>query len=139
MTFDTATRHGILHKSASEYLAVSLTNIVREYPVLPVFVASGPGSYLTHRETHPAFFGCFDWHSCVELHWVAVRLLKLFPDLDSGPARETLSGLLTPTNIATEVRFFTDPNHRSVERPYGWGWLFTLQHELDSWDDPDGQ
>ena len=22
------------------------------------------------------FYGSFDWHSCVEMHWVLVRLLK---------------------------------------------------------------
>ncbi|HET8524424.1 MAG TPA: DUF2891 domain-containing protein, partial [Thermomicrobiales bacterium] len=45
--------------------------------------------------------------------------------------------LLTPEHIATEVAFFSDPNHRSIERPYGWGWLLTLQEELLDWDDPD--
>ena len=133
-------RFDMLRERADDYLAVSLRNIVREYPVFPIFIASGPGPYPTHREAHPAFFGCFDWHSCVELHWVIVRLLKLFPDLPgAAEARATLGELLTASNIATEFAFFADPNHRSIERPYGWGWLLTLQHELATWDDSDGR
>jgi hypothetical protein len=48
-----------------------------------------------------------------------------------------LDQLLTAENLAVERRFFADPNHRTLERPYGWGWLLTLQHELATWDDPD--
>jgi hypothetical protein len=119
---------------------MSLENIAREYPHFPYFIATGPESYRTHRAFHPAFFGSFDWHSCVELHWVIVRLLKLFPGLDpEASARAMLNELLTPDNLAAETAFFTDPNHRSLERPYGWGWLLTLQHELETWQDPDGQ
>jgi hypothetical protein len=140
MAFGPEERLAILRKRAAEYVDVSLTNIVREYPVMPIFIATGPGPYPTHRETHPAFFGCFDWHSCVELHWVTVRLLKLFPGQVPGErARATLSELLTPENLTAEVRFFSNPSQRSIERPYGWGWLLTLQHELATWDDPDGR
>jgi hypothetical protein len=38
-----------------------------------------------------------------------------------------------------EADFFRNPNHRTLERPYGWGWLLTLQHELATWDDPDAR
>ena len=34
----------------------------------------------------PRSTGRFDWHSCVEMHWVVVRLLRLFPD--AVPAAE---------------------------------------------------
>ena len=47
--------------------------------------------------------------------------------------------MLTGENIAAEVRFFSDPNHRTLERPYGWGWLLSLYHELTTWDDPDAR
>ena len=140
MAFGPEQRLAILRDRAADYVNVALTNIVREFPVNPLFIATGPGPYLTHREMHPAFYGCIDWHSCVEMHWVTVRLLKLFPDeAPASKARATLSELLTPDNIAAEIRFFSDPNHRTIELPYGWGWLFTLQHELETWDDPDGR
>lgn len=136
-------RTGMLRERAADYVRVALDGITREYPNMPYFVATGPGPYPTHREFHPSFYGCFDWHSCVEMHWVVVRLLRRFPDAVpqalADEARATLDGLLTKENIATEVAFFEDPSHRTLERPYGWGWLLTLHHELATWDDQDGR
>lgn len=143
MSFDRLQRTSMLRERAAGYARVALDSIRREYPNMPYFVATGPGPYPTHREFHPAFYGCFDWHSCVEMHWAVVRLLRRFPDAVpddlAGEARETLGGLLTDENIAAEVRFFADPNHRTLERPYGWGWLLTLHHELATWDSPDAR
>jgi hypothetical protein len=140
MPFDQQHRRAILRERAAEYVRVALVNITREYPNMPSFIAAGPGRYPTHRELHPAFYGCFDWHSCVEMQWVTVRLLRMFPDaVPAAAARATLSSLLTDENIATEVRVFSDPSYRSLERPYGWSWLLTLAHELATWDDPDAR
>src|SRR5579859_3553357 len=122
MPFDTHARRALLREHAADYVRVALTNIAREYPHMPYFVSTRPGDYHTHRELHPVFYGCFDWHSAVEMHWVVVRLLRCFSDLGADDvARRTLDDQLTP--------------HRTLERPYGWGWLLTLQHELLTWDD----
>ena len=141
--FDGERRAGMLRERAADYVRVALDGITREYPNMPYFVATGPGPYPSHREFHPAFYGCFDWHSCVEMHWVVVRLLRLFsgavPEDLVAEARATLGVLLTDENIATEIEFFEDPSHRTLERPYGWGWLLTLSHELATWEDPDGR
>ena len=143
MTLDHQQRTSILHERAAGYVRVALDNVTREYPHMPYFVATGPGPYPMHRELHPAFYGCFDWHSCVEMHWAIVRLLCRFPEAVpiglAAEARETFGELLTEENIAAEARFFKDPNHRSLERPYGWGWLLTLHRELATWDDPDAR
>jgi hypothetical protein len=129
-----------LRDRAAEYVRVALTNITREYPHMPYFVSSTPGDYRTHREFHPAFYGCFDWHSCVEMHWVIVRLLRQFPEaVADAEARRTLDELLTPDHLARELEFFSNPSHRSLERPYGWSWLLTLQHELLAWNDQDAR
>jgi len=131
-------RVALLEGRATEYIDVALANIVREYPHMPLFIATGPEAYRSHRELHPAFFGSFDWHSCVEMHWVVVRLLQRVPGLAiEDRARETLDALLTPEHLAREVVFFRDPNHRTLERPYGWGWLLTLWHEVATWEDAD--
>ena len=37
------------------------------------------------RDLHPAFYGSFDWHSCVHMHWLLARVRRLLPDL---PQRE---------------------------------------------------
>jgi hypothetical protein len=140
MPFDAQTRANILRERALGYMRIALENITREYPVMPYFIVTGPGPYPTHREFHPAFYGSFDWHSCVEMHWVIVRLLRMFPDeVPDNAARTTLNQHLTAENVAKEIEFYSDPNHRTLNRPYGWGWLLTLAHELESWEDPDGQ
>lgn len=140
MTFDAASRRALLQQHAADYVNLAVRNIEREYPYMPWLVVDGPGPLPSHREVHPAFFGSFDWHSCVEMYWTAVRLLRLLPgDTPQTEARETISRLLTDEHIGIEVAFLTNPNHRSFERPYGWGWLLALQSELDHWDDPDGQ
>ena len=42
-------------------------------------------------EHHPAFYGCFDWHSAVHGHWSLIYLLKTFPELDK---KETIIKML---------------------------------------------
>jgi hypothetical protein len=140
VTFSQHDRRAILNDRATGYIDVALTNIVREYPHMPSFIATGPDSYRTHRELHPAFFGCFDWHSAVEMHWVVVRILRRHPGLEiEERARATLNDLLTPEQLERETAFFRDPAHRTLERPYGWGWLLTLYHEMTTWDDADAR
>jgi hypothetical protein len=138
MTFTREDRRQRLRASAAEYVETALTCATREYPVMPYFIATGPAPYPTHRELHPAFYGSFDWHSCVEMHWVAVRLLRLFPEETPGDrTRSTLNELLTEANLAKELEFISTQSW--FERPYGWGWLLTLQYELVTWDDPDAK
>lgn len=136
--FDRTRRRTLLGERAGTYIELAVTNMLAEYPHMPYFIATGPASYRTHRELHPAFFGSFDWHSCVEMHWLVVRLLRRFPGLaQEERARSTLAALLTPGAIEVEAAFFMDPNHKTLERPYGWGWLLALSHELHTWDDTD--
>jgi len=140
MPFDRVDRHALLRDLAPGYLDLAIENIEREFPHMPWLVVTGPGTLPGHRDLHPCFFGSFDWHSCVEMYWVAVRLMRLHAGLPGeAAARELIGELLIPANVAAEARFFDDPGHRGFERPYGWGWLLTLQAELDGWDDPDGR
>lgn len=82
---------------------------------------------------HPAFFGCFDWHSAVHGHWSLARILNTFPEIDGGKeAMEALKIHLTPENIDAEIYFFEDGHNASFERMYGWAWLLKLQVELKS-------
>ena len=57
---------------------------------------------------HPAFYGCFDWHSAVHGHWSLVYLMKEFPDLaKSDEARKMLNNNLTKENIEKEPSIYT--------------------------------
>ncbi len=92
------------------------------------------------HELHPAFYGCFDWHSSVHAHWSLVSLLKQFPDIEKKEAiREALKTSLSAENIQGEVDYFQRKESDSYERTYGWAWLLKLAEELKTWEDPLGQ
>lgn len=86
---------------------------------------------------HPAFYGCFDWHSAVHGHWSLVYLLKEFPDLAQREKALTMLGEnLTAENIEKEVAYFyMNKESKSFERTYGWAWVLKLQEELYTWED----
>ena len=135
---DPIARRALLEANAEAYARVAMTNIRREYPTHVAYYIEGPGPLPPPRQLHPAFYGSFDWHSCVEMHWVLVRLLRSLPALAAaGEARAVLDGTLTRDALAVEAAFCADPAHRGFERPYGWGWALMLTDELTGWDDPD--
>jgi hypothetical protein len=107
-------------------------------PTTPPYLWEPTYSPVDSFDTKRAFYGCYDWHSAVNSTWTLVKLLKLFPDLPTGPAiREQLDRHLDASNIAGEVEFFS--NSGRFEMPYGYAWLLRLQGELKSWDDPDAK
>jgi hypothetical protein len=89
------------------------------------------------KELHPAFYGCFDWHSSVHGHWMLVSLLRQFPDLeDASEIRERLLENISAENIQVEVDYFFMPQNSSFERTYGWAWVLKLAEEIHLWEDP---
>lgn len=92
------------------------------------------------QQYHPAFYGCFDWHSSVHGHWMMVKLLKLFPNLPQKDSiRNLLNDHLTKENINKELELFNSKDNKSFERTYGWAWLLQLQNDLLSWNDADAR
>lgn len=87
---------------------------------------------------HPAFYGCFDWHSAVHGHWSLIYLMKRFPKLDNQDLiRKMIDENLSKENIEKEVEYFSLNRYtKSFERTYGWAWLLKLAEELHTWDDP---
>ena len=68
-----------LRADADGYARLALDNIGREFPALVSALMTAPGQFPGRpRDRTPVFYGSFDWHSCVEMHWVLVRLLKTF-------------------------------------------------------------
>lgn len=92
------------------------------------------------RELHPAFYGCFDWHSSVHGHWSLVKLLKDFPELNNREEiLEKLKQNITEENIQGEIAYFNRKQEYSFSRTYGWTWLLKLQMELNTWQNEDAQ
>jgi DUF2891 family protein len=115
---------------ASRLARVALANIVREYPRHIQHFTSSPDEELRERILHPAFYGSYDWHSAVHMHWLLMRVLRLYPVARIAPAiADALDAHLTPEAIAKELEYFRGTAGRSFERPYGWAWLLALQAE----------
>ena len=126
--------------TASAWARLPLRCIERQYPNKPEHVMNNADDVRTPKALHPAFYGCYDWHSAVHAHWMLVRLLRLFPGLpEAGEIRAVLNRSFTPENIQSEVKYLDEPNRKTFERTYGWAWLLKLSEELQQWNDPDAQ
>ena len=124
----------------ASFAKLALKNIHTEYPNKPSNVVWDADSVRTPKEMHPAFYGCFDWHSSVHGHWMLIRLLKDYPgnSLDKE-IREKLRQNLTRANLDAELSYFQEKQHKTFERTYGWAWYLRMADELEGWDDPDGK
>lgn len=122
------------------FAELALKNIATEFPNKPSNVMKGPESVQSPKQMHPAFYGCFDWHSSVHGHWMLVRLLVLHPDHALAPRiREQLNQHLTAELIETEADYFRQDENKGFERMYGWAWALRLVAELHAWNDADGR
>ena len=127
-------------KQASAFARLALKGIQKEYPNKPGDVLDGEKDIRSPRATHPAFYGCFDWHSSVHGHWMLVRLVRVFPKLpEKKRILAALGENLTAKNLRAEADYFARPSAKSFERPYGWAWLLKLAEELHTWDSPEGR
>ena len=127
-------------EQASRFAALALRGITTEYPNKLDHVIRGPEDLQSPRALHPAFYGCFDWHSAVHSHWMLARLLKTFPDVpEEAEIRHALNTNLSAGNLAAELAYLDGPHRRGFERTYGWAWLLKLAAELHAWDDPDAR
>jgi len=129
----------LTEKEASHFASLALKCVNRELPNKPEHVMNSAADVQSPKTLHPAFYGCYDWHSSVHGHWMLVRLLKTFEKLpESQQIRKALNANLTTENVRAEAAYMTQPNRQSFERTYGWAWLLKLAEEVHSWDDPDG-
>jgi hypothetical protein len=123
---------------ASAFAHLALANVEREYPHKLDHVMAGPEDAAAPRALHPAFFGSFDWHSCVHAHWLLVRLLSgqgAMPE--AAQIRTTLNAHLAPESVRAEIAYLQRPASRGFERSYGWAWLLKLAEELAAATDGD--
>lgn len=94
------------------------------------------GAPLTPKEIHPAFYGCFDWHSAVHSHWLLAELLtcrEFSARFQLRPSyvdriTELLVAAISEENCQVEHAFLRD--HPRFERPYGWAWVLRLSTSL---------
>ncbi len=111
---------------ASRAVQLSLHCVDTEEPHHNEGQGKEPGAI---RRRHPAFFGCYDWHSAVHGHWAMLRAMNEVPGLpETARIKAVLSRHLTAKNIRAELAFQKkDPG---FEKPYGWGWALRLAEEV---------
>lgn len=120
---------------ASVFARLALDNVRREYPRAEFNLLNSADDVRAPRDLHPAFYGSFDWHSCVHQHWMMVRLVRIFPQLPERSAIDlVLRENLTVANLAVETAYMASPGRPAFQRPYGWAWALKLEQELRCYD-----
>ena len=122
---------------AAQFAGIALGHVRREYPNKPEHTLAGPDDARTPAALHPVFYGSYDWHSCVHGYWMLARLLRGHPGLPQAAAIRALFDVqLVVAKVAGECAYLAAPTARGFKRPYGWGWLLKLAHELSLLDEP---
>lgn len=115
------------------FIPTTIDNILRVYPNGILHQMTSDEDALPPHVLHPAFYGCYDWHSAVHSHWQLIRAIQSFPNAPfAAPALAALQQTLTAENLATEMTYVADRDH--FEMPYGMAWLLQLCAELREWD-----
>jgi len=123
-------------EQAKRLISLPIHCINTEYPNKLGQTIGSDADLQSPKSLHPAFYGCFDWHSSVHGHWSLVSLLKQFPELDKAEkVKQMLLNNISKENIEKEVEYFYGTYNSSYERTYGWAWLLKLAEELHTWED----
>lgn len=124
---------------AYNFSCLALKCVKLEFPNKMDHVMNNSAEVKNPSDLHPAFFGCFDWHSSVHGHWMLVKLLKTYPEIrNAEEIRAALNDNLTAEKLLREVAYIKQPGRKSFERTYGWAWALKLAEELYGWNDQDG-
>jgi len=123
--------------NAAKFAGLALACVHREYPNKIAHVLNSDADVKPPRELTPAFYGCFDWHSCVHGHWLLARVARTYPQAPfAKQAEDALALSLTSENLKREAAYINGAGRASFERPYGLAWLLQLATELREWDTP---
>ena len=112
---------------ASRFARIALDNVVLEYPNKLDHLMASAADVRSPSALHPVFYGSYDWHSSVHMHWTLVTLLARCPGLPEADAIVArLDAHFTVERIDGERAYLARPASASFERLYGWAWLLAL-------------
>jgi len=124
-------------QEANRLMELPLTCIDTEYPNKLSQVIGSDEDLQSPKKLHPAFYGCFDWHSAVHGHWSIVRMFNVHPTLHGKEdILLRLADHLSASNIAAEIEYFKGELNGSYERMYGWAWLLKMAVEIKELNHP---
>lgn len=122
-------------KMALSLYEMAFDCIEQEYPNKLGQVLNNDAELLSPKRLHPAFYGCYDWHSSVHGHWSLLTIVKRLPNFSKND--EILAKIrrnINAENIKQEIAYFDLPNNQHFERAYGWAWLLKTAELLRDWD-----
>jgi hypothetical protein len=119
------------NETANKFASQALTFLETEYPFTINYIASEDRKINSVNDLHPAFNGCFNWHSSIKTHWLTIKLLNDFENL---PNKEQLIALIDknidPKHIQVEIENFNNHIYPPEIKPYSWAWILKLTSEL---------
>lgn len=119
-------------EQANRLAKLPLKCLAQEYPNKMGETLVSEAEVQNPKRAHPSFYGCFDWHSAVHGHWVLVKLLNDFPELEKrDEIKAKLIESLSKENIEREVAYLSKKHEASFERTYGWAWFLKLAQEVN--------
>ena len=117
----------------ANYARTALENARREYPnsIMHFVHDAADAQACAPSSLHPIFFGSYDWHSCVHMHWSMARLLNVgIEDVHYEAIASWFDRQFDAAKAEKEVAYFARDGAAHWQRPYGWGWLLKLYSEL---------
>src|ERR1700744_4626753 len=103
-------------EGAEHFADLPLRCMQREFPYKTGVAYPDSSLAVKPKGYHPAFYGCYDWHSSVHGHWMLVRLLKLFPSMTrAAEIRGKLEENLSAENIKQEALYIRGEGRSSFE------------------------
>ena len=130
----------LTQESASNFARITLKCVQKEYPNQPGLILNAAEDVQVPSRVHPAFYGCYDWHSSVHGHWMLARLIRMFPALpEKDQIVSALDANLTAANILVEAAYFKRPGTQAFERTYGWAWVLKFAEELHRATSPEAK
>lgn len=125
-------------QGAAHLASLPLKCLQQEYPNKTSHTSLQDSDHvMTPKQLHPAFYGCFDWHSSVHGHWMLVKLLKQYPGMaGEDRIRRAINENIQHDKMEQEAAYFNGLISSTWERTYGWAWLLKLDAELITWNDP---
>lgn len=122
-------RASLSRDTAIAFADCALHNLARRYPYAMQHLRRSRADSAPPHQCHPVFFGSYDWHSSVHMHWSLIRLLQQDPTLPQRTAIHRLfASRFTAVNASVEYSYLQ--HNPGFERTYGWAWLLQLHSEL---------
>ena len=124
-----------LKHAIQQYATLALDGVQKPFPYHLSHVFRKKHSLASPSEIHPAFHGCFDWHSAVHGHWLLALAVDACRQTDfSSRCADALVENLTESSLQSETDCLI--SNKSFERPYGLAWILMLGIEVDRSPEP---